>query len=154
MVKYIRDYYKILGISEFADKKTIKKAYKRAVLKYHPDKNAKTKKHFTLINEAYTVLMDDKKRNNYDKLRNDAKSNKNNKKSKKSINVKDAVNTVSDLEDNYGLISKLLKTSSGAMKGKSLMTGSNLILGGIMAGYGVKKGRDYMAKRGKRNNNQ
>lgn len=154
MVKYIRDYYKILGISEFADKKTIKKAYKRAVLKYHPDKNAKTKKHFTLINEAYTVLMDDKKRNNYDKLRNAAKSNKNNKKSKKSINVKDAVNTVSDLEDNYGLISKLLKTGSGAMKGKSLMTGSNLILGGIMAGYGVKKGRDYMAKRGKRNNNQ
>lgn len=154
MVKYIRDYYKILEINEFADKKTIKKAYKRAALKYHPDKNTKTKKQFTLINEAYTVLMDDKKRNNYDKLRNAAKNNKKDKKSKKSINLNDAVNTVSDLEDNYGLISKLFKTGSGAMKGKSLMTGSNLILGGIMAGYGVKKGRDYMAKRGKRNNNQ
>ena len=58
------------------------------------------------------------------------------------------------MEDNLGLISKLFKTGSGAMKGKSLMTGSNLILGGIMAGYGVKKGRDYMAKRGRKNNNE
>lgn len=157
MVKYIRDYYKILGINEFADKKTIKKAYKKMAMKYHPDKNNnnRSKKRFNLVNEAYTVLMDDKKRINYDKLRIAAQKNKKTQKTKgkNKSTLSDAVNTVSDLEDNFGIISKLFKTGSGAMKGKSLMTGTNLILGGIMAGYGVKKGRDYMAKRGRKNNN-
>ena len=37
------------------------------------------------------------------------------------------------------------------MKGKGLFSGTNLLLGGVMAGYGVKKGRDYMAKRGRKN---
>lgn len=157
MVIYIRDYYKILGINKYADKKTIKKAYKKAAQKYHPDKNKNnTTKQYNLIKEAYTVLMDDKKRKNYDKLRTAAKNNKKVKKNSKknTKNLNDAINTVSDLEDNLGLISKLLNTGSHAMKGKSLITGSNLILGGVMAGYGVKKGRDYMAKRGRKNNNQ
>lgn len=154
MVKYIRDYYKILGINQYADKKTIKKAYKKAALKYHPDKNhrANAEKQFKLVKEAYIVLIDDKKRKNYDKLRNAALKN-NNKKSKKnnSKNIKDAIDFASDLEDNYGIISKLFKTGSGAMKGKGLFSGTNLLLGGVMAGYGVKKGRDYMAKRGRKN---
>ena len=148
MVKYIRDYYKILGISQYADKKTVKKAYKKAALKYHPDKNnnpAAIKK-FALVKEAYIVLSDDKKRKNYDKLRSAAiKNKKDNKK-----NISDAVDIVSDLEDNYGVVSKLLKTGSGAMKGKTMFSGTNLIFGGLMAGYGVKKGRDYMAKRGRK----
>lgn len=152
VVIYLRDYYKILGIKRYADKKTVQRAYKRAAKKYSAEKNnGRTKKQFTLINEAYTVLMDDKKRKNYDKL---LRAAKNNKKTRKTKNLTDTINTASDLKDNIGTISKLLKTGSGAMKGKSLITGSNLILGGVMAGYGVKKGRDYMAKRGRQNNKE
>lgn len=154
MVKYLRDYYKILGINPFADKKTIKKAYKKAALKYHQDKNNYTnaKKQFKLVKEAYIVLIDDNKRNNYDKLRSAAIKNRNNKKNKKSnMNISDAVDMVSDIEDNYGVISRLFKTGSGAMKGKAMFSGSNLIFGGLMAGYGIKKGRDYMAKRRRKN---
>jgi DnaJ-class molecular chaperone len=154
MVKYLRDYYKILGINPFADKKTIKKAYKKAALKYHPDKNnnPNAEKKFKLVKEAYIVLIDDKKRNNYDKLRSAAIKNKNEKQKKKNNkkSISDAVDLVSDLEDNVGVVSKLFKTGSGAMKGKAMISGSNLIFGGLMAGYGIKKGRDYMAKRGRK----
>lgn len=148
MVKYIRDYYKILGISQNADKKSIKKAYKKAALKYHPDKNNNPKaiKQFALAKEAYTVLINDKKRKNYDKLRSNAINNK--KKNKN--NISDTVDLVSDLEDNFGIVSKLLKTGSGAMKGRAMFSGTHLIFGGLMAGYGIKKGRDYMAKRGRK----
>lgn len=33
------DYYKMLGVKKNADEKTIRKAFKKASLKYHPDKN-------------------------------------------------------------------------------------------------------------------
>lgn len=151
MVKYLRDYYKILSINPAADKKTIKKAYKKAALKYHPDKNKSpnAENQFKLVQEAYIVLSDDKKRRNYDKLRQKVINNKKRPKSDKN-NLSDAIEFVSDLEDNYGLFSKLFKTGSGAMKSKSMFSGTNLLLGGLMAGYGVKKGRDYMAGRGRK----
>ena len=69
------DYYKILGVKEDADTKTIKRAYHKRLRKYHPDhmkdksdKEAvrKNKEKYKLIYEAYEVLKDEYRRKAYD----------------------------------------------------------------------------------------
>ena len=65
----VKDYYKTLGISKSSSKDEIKKAYRDLARKYHPDlnpdnKNAEEK--FKEIQEAYEVLYDDQKRQQYD----------------------------------------------------------------------------------------
>jgi len=59
-----RDYYDILGIGRDADKKELKRAYRKLALKYHPDKNPSkdAEEKFKEISEAYAVLSDDEKR--------------------------------------------------------------------------------------------
>ncbi len=64
------DYYKILGVPRTADERTIKKAFKKLSLKYHPDKNKQNpdvaKEKFAKIVNAYEVLKDPKQREIYD----------------------------------------------------------------------------------------
>ena len=64
------DYYEILGIKKDATEAEIKKAYRKLALKWHPDKNPdnreEAEEHFKKINEAYSVLSDKNKRNQYD----------------------------------------------------------------------------------------
>jgi len=63
------DYYKILGIDKKAGASEIKKAYRKLALKYHPDKTKGDKameENFKKISEAYAVLSDPEKRNQYD----------------------------------------------------------------------------------------
>lgn len=64
------DYYEILEVSKTSDKETIKKAYRKMALKYHPDRNPDDKEAeemFKKINEAYEVLSDESKRQIYDR---------------------------------------------------------------------------------------
>ena len=67
-----KDYYKILGISPNASQEDIDKAYKRLVMKYHPDrcsdKDASDK--MVAINEAYKVLKNKSSRASYDQYKN------------------------------------------------------------------------------------
>ncbi len=66
-----KDYYKILGVDRNADEQTIKRAYRKLALKYHPDRNPNNKQaeeQFKEINEAYQVLSDKEKRARYDQL--------------------------------------------------------------------------------------
>ena len=63
------DYYNILGIDKKASATQIKKAYRKLALKYHPDKTKGDKAledKFKKISEAYAVLSDPEKRNQYD----------------------------------------------------------------------------------------
>jgi len=63
-----RDYYEILGVEKNADLKTIKNAFRKLALKYHPDRNksADAEERFKEIAKAYGVLSDKKKRAQYD----------------------------------------------------------------------------------------
>lgn len=61
----MEDYYKVLGVSRNATKDEIKKAYRKLAHKHHPDKGGEEKT-FKKISEAYHVLSNDKKREQYD----------------------------------------------------------------------------------------
>ncbi len=62
----VRNYYTILGVASGAAQDEIKAAYRRLVRQFHPDKNYGNEKHFKLIQEAYEVLSDEKKRDHFD----------------------------------------------------------------------------------------
>jgi len=69
----VKDYYKILEVSPGASQTDIKKSYRRLALKYHPDKNFGNQLYeakFKEILEAYHILSDIKKRNDYNFKRN------------------------------------------------------------------------------------
>ena len=61
-----KDFYSILGVSKEASKEEIKKAFRKLAHKYHPDKKGGDESKFKEVNEAYSVLSDDKKRAEYD----------------------------------------------------------------------------------------
>ena len=64
-----RDYYEVLGVSKDASADDIKKAYRKAAMKYHPDRNPGDKtaeEKFKEAGEAYEVLSDADKRARYD----------------------------------------------------------------------------------------
>jgi molecular chaperone DnaJ len=66
-----RDYYEILGVEKTADGTTIKSAYRRLAMKYHPDRNKGNKDaeaRFKEAAEAYEVLSDPQKRQRYDQF--------------------------------------------------------------------------------------
>ena len=63
----MKDYYQILGISREASPAEIKKAYYELAHKHHPDKGGDEKK-MKEINEAYQVLSDKQKRDQYDRF--------------------------------------------------------------------------------------
>lgn len=142
-MKYKRDYYKILGVNEKADKKEIKKAYKQLALEYHPDRNKShdAERKFKRINEAYTVLSDDKQRQKYDSARlkyyktkranrtnsivkkestvKKHKKRKNKHAKRKRNNISKYIDLVTSLEEDYGLISGLigLRQKKGSGRG-------------------------------------
>lgn len=60
----MRNPYEILGVPQDADKQTIKKAYRKLAAQYHPDRGGDAEK-FKEVAEAYSILSDDQKRQQY-----------------------------------------------------------------------------------------
>lgn len=73
MYRGTKDYYSILGISEGGSREEIRRAFRKLAMKYHPDRNLGNEEwageKFKEINEAYAVLGDELKRQEYDRLR-------------------------------------------------------------------------------------
>lgn len=63
-----KDYYEILGIAKNATDEEVKKAYRKLAHQYHPDKNRGDDKKFKEINEAYQVLGNREKREQYNRF--------------------------------------------------------------------------------------
>ncbi len=66
-----RDYYEVLGVAKTASEDEIKKAYRQIAIKYHPDRNPGDKQaeeKFKEAAEAYNVLHDPQKRQQYDQF--------------------------------------------------------------------------------------
>ena len=71
MAENKRDYYEVLGVKKDASAEEIKKAYRKAAMKYHPDRNPGDKEaeaKFKEVGEAHEVLSDDGKRSRYDQF--------------------------------------------------------------------------------------
>jgi len=64
-----RDYYEVLGVNKSASADQIKSAYRKLAVKYHPDKNKGDKgaeEKFKEASEAYHVLSNSERKQNYD----------------------------------------------------------------------------------------
>lgn len=66
-----RDYYEILGVARDVDEQSLKAAYRKLAMKYHPDRNPgdqEAEERFKEAAEAYSVLSDSQKRAQYDRF--------------------------------------------------------------------------------------
>ncbi len=73
-----RDFYEILGVSKDASKDDIKKAYRKLAMQYHPDRNPGNKpaeEKFKEAAEAYEILSDDQKRQQYNQFGHEGMQN-------------------------------------------------------------------------------
>lgn len=67
-----KDYYRALGLAPEATEDEIRRAYRRAALQWHPDRNPgrpEAGERFVEVSEAYAVLIDPRKRRDYDRAR-------------------------------------------------------------------------------------
>ena len=112
----MKSLYEILGVNANSGKDEIKKKYRELAKKYHPDRmvNASEKekteaeKRFREINDAYTILSDDEKRNEYDKM---AESKNGYGKNKKTRSKRE--------QEGYGdIYEKFTKEGMNSMFGK------------------------------------
>ena len=134
-----RDYYEILGVSKNASSAEIKKAYREAALKYHPDRNPNNKEaeeKFKEVSQAYDVLSNEEKKAKYDRFGHNAGNF-----SSSSMNMEDIFSNFGDIFESafgegFGFRSKR-ENKRAYLKGSDLRVVIKLTLEDIF--IGVKK---------------
>lgn len=93
-------FYDTLGITQTASKEEIKQAYRRLAKQYHPDMTGGDDTKFKEINNAYTVLFDERQRSNYDMSLNFSTFNNFNQHfTERNLNIERTIKI--KLEDSY-----------------------------------------------------
>ena len=121
------NHYKNLGLEETASKDEIKKAFRSLSLKYHPDRNPNNQEavdKFCKINNAYEVLSDDQKKQEYDMMRNNP-----------FMNTETNVNMDDILSNLFGMGGMPFGMNMGGMP-----FNMNMAMGGIPGGMGGNMG--------------
>lgn len=141
-----RDYYEILGVDKNADEGTIKKAYRKVAMQYHPDRNPGDKaaeEKFKEAAEAYEVLSDATKKARYDRYGHAGVENMGGGFSGGSMNMEDIFSHFGDIFGDSGspfesFFGQSRSRSGGGQKGSNLRIKVALTLEEIEAGVTKK----------------
>ncbi len=96
----MKDFYDILGVQKSANENEIKRAYRKIAMKYHPDRNPDNKeaeKKFKEAAEAYSVLSDSSKRQQYDQFGHSAFNGMGGQSGFNSMNMDDIFSQFGDI---------------------------------------------------------
>jgi DnaJ-class molecular chaperone len=125
-----KNFYNILGVNEKSTKDEIKKAYRSLQMKYHPDKNMSNPDAINMtqqINEAYEILGDEQKREEYDNARNNP-------------NPFMRMNTDGGMDINVDDIFNMFFGGGGPFGGSMGMPMGGMPMGGMPMGMGMGMG--------------
>jgi molecular chaperone DnaJ len=125
-----RDFYEILGVDKNADETTIKKAYRKVAMQYHPDRNPGDKKSedkFKEAAEAYEILSDGNKKARYDRYGHAGVENMGGGHSGQGMNMDDIFSHFGDIFGDGGSpFESFFGGSQGGSRSRTGQKGSNL----------------------------
>ena len=137
--KEFKDYYKILDVSDSANQEDIKKSYRKLALELHPDHNPNdpaSEDKFKEITEAYGVLSDPNKKQEYDRFRSDYLSGRTTSSSRFRYSQEDIFSSMFQGQNVRDIFEELNRefSRSGVRSGNSFF--ESIFFGGAVGGLG------------------
>ena len=137
--KEFKDYYKILDVSDSANQEDIKKSYRKLALELHPDHNPNdpaSENKFKEITEAYGVLSDPNKKQEYDRFRSDYLSGHTTSSSRFRYSQEDIFSSMFQGQNARDIFEELNRefSRSGVRSGNSFF--ESIFFGGAVGGLG------------------
>jgi len=138
-IKEFKDYYKILNIPESASQEEIKKSFRKLALESHPDHNPddpNSEAKFKAIAEAYGVLSDPQKKQEYDRFRADHLAGRSNASSRFHYSQEDIFSSMFQGKNARDIFEELNRefSRSGVRSGNNFF--KNIFFGGAVGGIG------------------